>query len=166
MTFSEPVTGFTAGDLTRSGTSTGGTVGVTGGGASYEISVTGTPTDGTLVFAVNAGGASDAAGNTNVGSTSTDNSVIYDTVAPTVTVNQAGGQSDPTSASPVGFTVVFSEPVTGFGAGDVTIGGSASATTATVTGGPTTFNVAVSGMTGSGIRPCERRRRRGAGRRR
>ena len=151
VTFSEPVTGFTAGDLTRSGTSTGGTVGVTGGGASYEISVTGTPTDGTLVFAVNAGGASDAAGNTNVGSTSTDNSVIYDTVAPTVTVNQAGGQSDPTSASPVGFTVVFSEPVTGFGAGDVTIGGSASATTATVTGGPTTFNVAVSGMTGSGI---------------
>jgi hypothetical protein len=48
VTFSEPVTGFTASDLTRGGTSTGGTVAVTGSGASYEISVSGAPTDGTL----------------------------------------------------------------------------------------------------------------------
>ncbi|HEX2766115.1 MAG TPA: Ig-like domain-containing protein, partial [Candidatus Limnocylindria bacterium] len=73
-----------------------------------------------------------------------------DTTAPTVTINQASGQADPTNASPINFTVVFSEPVSGFTASDVTLSGTAGATTATVTGGSTTYNVAVSGMTGDG----------------
>ena len=70
---------------------------------------------------------------------------------PTVTINQAAAQPDPTSVSPINFTVVFNEAVTGFATGDVTLGGTAGATISTVTGGPTTFNVAVSGMT-----PAER----------
>ena len=64
------------------------------------------------------------------------------------------GQDDPTNASPINFTVVFSEPVTGFATGDVTLGGSANPTTGTVTeiapNDGTTYKVAVSGMTGSG----------------
>ncbi len=150
VTFSEPVAGFAAGDVSRIGTSTGGSVDVTGAGSSYEIAVTGTVSNGTIGFAVADGVAADAAGNGNVASTGPDDTVAYDTLAPTVTVDQAVGQADPTSASPVVFTVVFSEPVTGFAPGDVTIGGTAGATTATVTGGPTTFAVTVSGMTGSG----------------
>ena len=43
-----------------------------------------------------------------------------DTTPPTVTINQAAGQADPTNASPINFTVVFSEPVTDFATGDVT----------------------------------------------
>ncbi|MEO5948010.1 MAG: hypothetical protein ABIP79_14425, partial [Chitinophagaceae bacterium] len=70
--------------------------------------------------------------------------------APTVTINQAVGQLDPTTVSPINFTVVFSEAMTGFATGDVTLSGTAGATTAIVTGGPTTYNVAVSGMTGNG----------------
>ena len=70
--------------------------------------------------------------------------------APAVTINQAAAQADPTGASPINFTVVFSEPVTDFATGDVTLSGTAGATTATVTGSGTTYNVAVSGMTGSG----------------
>jgi hypothetical protein len=31
-----------------------------------------------------------------------------------VTINQTSGQADPTSASPINFTVTFSEPVTGY----------------------------------------------------
>jgi Ca2+-binding RTX toxin-like protein len=79
-----------------------------------------------------------------------------DTVAPTVTINQAAGQADPTGSSPINFTAVFSEPVTGFGnsAGDVTLSGTAGATTFVVTqiapNNGTTYNVAVSGMTASG----------------
>jgi hypothetical protein len=69
---------------------------------------------------------------------------------PTVTINQAIGQDDPTSSSPINFTVVFSESVTGFATGDVTLSGSAGATTGTVTGGPATYNVAVTGMTDEG----------------
>jgi hypothetical protein len=73
-----------------------------------------------------------------------------DTTPPTVTINQAPSQADPANASPVNFTVVFSEPVTDFATGDVTLSGTAGATTAVVTGGGTTYNVAVSGMTVDG----------------
>jgi len=77
-----------------------------------------------------------------------------DTTPPDVTVEQAAGQVDPTSGSPINFTVVFSEPVTGFATGDVTLSGTAGATTATVTevapNDGTTYNVAVSGMTANG----------------
>lgn len=69
---------------------------------------------------------------------------------PTVTVNQAAGQADPTGDSPINFTVVFSEPVTGFTDADVLLSGTAGATTAVVTGSGATYNVAVSGMTQSG----------------
>ena len=73
---------------------------------------------------------------------------------PTVTINQAAGQSDPANTSPVNFTAVFNAPITGFTASDVTLGGTAGATTATITeltpNDGTTFNIAVSGMTTSG----------------
>ncbi len=79
-----------------------------------------------------------------------------DATPPSVTINQASTQADPATASPVHFTAVFDEPVTGFGdsAGDVTLAGTAGATTATVTELPpnngTTYDVAVSGMTADG----------------
>lgn len=73
-----------------------------------------------------------------------------DTTAPTVTVDKASNQNDPTGSSPVNFTAVFSESVTGLIDADVTIGGTAGATTAAVTGSGTTYNIAVSGMTASG----------------
>jgi hypothetical protein len=77
--------------------------------------------------------------------------VVYDAVPPAVTINQAVGQADPTNTAPVNFTVVFSESVSDFAAGDVTVTGTAPGTkTATVTGSGTTYNVAVNGMTGSG----------------
>ncbi len=81
-------------------------------------------------------------------------STIINDDALTVTINQAAGQADPTNASPVNFTVVFSEPVTGFVTGDVTLTGAAGATTGTVAevapNNGTTYNVAVTGMTGPG----------------
>jgi CSLREA domain-containing protein len=42
-----------------------------------------------------------------------------DTSQPSVTINQAESQSDPTITAPINFTVVFSEEVTGFQTGDV-----------------------------------------------
>jgi hypothetical protein len=80
-----------------------------------------------------------------------------DNAAPTVTINQAAGQSDPIatcSGQPINFTVVFSERVVGFATGDVTLSGTAGATTTTVTetapNDGTTYNVAVSGWIGLG----------------
>src|SRR4029450_12784121 len=112
--------------------------------------VSGMTGDGTIVASIAAGVAHDTAGNGNSASTSTDNTVIYDGTAPTVTINQAVSQVDPTNGSPINFPVVFSEPVSDFATGDVTLSGTAGATTAVVTGGGTTYNVAVSGMTMDG----------------
>ena len=153
VVFSEPVIGFATGDVTLGGTAGATTATVSGGPTTYNVAVSGMTSSGTVIATVAANVAEDAAGNDNTASTSTDNEVTYnapDTTAPTVTINQASGQSDPTSTSPINFTVVFSEPVSGFATGDVTLSGTAGATTATVSGGPTTYNVAVSGMTGSG----------------
>jgi hypothetical protein len=69
-----------------------------------------------------------------------------------VTINQTSGQADPTSASPINFTVTFSETVTGLTASDISFAGSTAAGTlmAVVTGTGPIYNVAVSGMTGTG----------------
>ena len=148
--FSKRVTGFGTGDVTVSGTAGATTAIVTSSGATYNVAVSGMTSDGTVIVTIAAGVATDAAGNGNLSSASVDNTVTFDATAPTVAINQAGGQADPTNASPVNFTVVFSEPVTGFGSGDVTVSGTAEATTAIVAGSGTTYGVAVSGMTSNG----------------
>lgn len=75
-----------------------------------------------------------------------------DEIPPTVTINQAAGQADPTNTGPIHFTAVSSEPVAGFVAGDVVVGGTAAGTLSAVVTpvNATTYDVAVSGMTGSG----------------
>ncbi len=93
----------------------------------------------------------DLAGNVVTSTPTSGATFTIDNTAPTVTINQASGQADPTMVSPVNFTVVFSEPVSDFATGDVTISGTAGGTKiATVTGSGTTYNVAVTGMTTSG----------------
>ena len=94
--------------------------------------------------------AVDAASNTTYSMSNTIAGI--DRTGPTVTINQADGQADPTSASPINFTVIFSESVgTSFVTGDVKITGTAGGTkTATVTGSGDTYNVAVTGMTSNG----------------
>jgi hypothetical protein len=148
--FNEDVTGFDDDDVMLSGTAGATDANVSGSGHTYTVSVSGMTGSGTVVAAVKANAAADLAGNLSEASTSTDNEVTYDITAPTVTINQAIGQADPTDASPINFTVVFDEPVTGFGDDDVVLSGTAGATTAVVTGSGDTYNVAVSGMTGSG----------------
>ena len=43
-----------------------------------------------------------------------DNTVAYDTSGPTVSVDKALGQADPTNVSPINFTVTFNEDVADF----------------------------------------------------
>src|SRR5205809_507118 len=94
--------------------------------------------------------ARDAAGNRTTSAAVTV-TVFNDTTPPAVTINQAAGQADPTSASPINFSAVFSEPVSGFTGAAVTLSGTAGGTkTVTVSGGPSTYNVAVSGMSSAG----------------
>ncbi len=69
---------------------------------------------GDVTATIPAGGATDAATNLNTTSSSTDNTVTWDTTSPDVTIDQGSTQADPTNASPIVFDVVFSEPVYGF----------------------------------------------------
>src|SRR5438093_8561739 len=152
LVFNEPVTGFATGDVTLTGTAGATLTGVvTGSGTTYNVAVSGMTSSGTVIASIPAGVAQDVATNGNSASTSSDNTVTWDTTAPTVTINQAAGQADPTNTSPISFTVIFSEPVTGFATGDVSLSGTAGGTlTGVVTGSGTTYTVAASGMTTDG----------------
>ncbi len=93
-----------------------------------------------------------AVGGTSGLSLDDDFTVTVSCASPTVTINQAAGQADPTKSSPINFTVVFSETVSGFTGSDVSFTGSTApgALTASISGSGPTYNVAVSGMTGTG----------------
>ncbi len=153
--FSASTTTFGTGDVDLSG-STGGGVGLSysigGSGSVYSVSVTGMASGNTVIATIPAGVATDLAGNANLASTSTDNSVLYDSTPPAVIINQAGAQVDPTSTQPVVFTAVFNENVNGFDATDVLVSGSAPGVkTVNITPvNAQTYTVEVSGMTGRG----------------
>jgi len=102
--------------------------------------------DGSHTFTVH---AVDAIGGTTADQTFT---WTVDTTAPTVHVEQPGSQADPAASLPIHFTATFDESVNAFTDG-VTLGGDANTTHATVTItqlSPTTYDIAVDGVTGSG----------------
>jgi hypothetical protein len=108
----------------------------------------------------------DLDGNPRIQDGNGDNSPIVDmgayeapdTIPPTVTINQAAGMPDPTSATLILFTAIFSEPINTatFTADDVDLSASTApgATVSSVTEiepyDGTTFEIEVSGMTGDG----------------
>ncbi|MBN2098609.1 MAG: hypothetical protein JW753_03330 [Dehalococcoidia bacterium] len=112
--FSEPVTGFTVGDIVVGNGSAGS---FAGSGSSYTFSVTPSG-QGTVTLNVGAGVAHDAAGNGNTAATQF--SITFDSIAPTVTLSSTA--TSPTSTSPIPMTATFSEDVTGFVLGDIVVG--------------------------------------------
>ena len=156
VTFSEAVTDFVVGDVTIGGTAGATTATITpvgSDGTTYNVAIDDMANDGTATIDVPAGEVHDLAGNLNAASIDSDNSVTYDTTPPVATITLATGQADPTNSSPINFTVIFSEAVTDFVVGDVTIGGTAGATTATITpvgSDGTTYNVAIDDMANDG----------------
>ena len=107
--------------------------------ASYQICVTVTDNNG-LSF---------------TGETTVNVTDVPDETPPSVTLEQAIGQLDPTNVSPVTFTVIFSESVSGFDASDIdlsssTVSGLLNVIVTDTTPAHTTFNVAVSGMSSNG----------------
>ncbi len=160
--FSEPVTGFAPTEVLLSGSALADTVQLSGAGSSYTAQVSGMDNDGTVVANVAAGVVVDVLGNGNEAATFTDNQVYFDLdegdqTPPSVTIDQAASQSDPTATSPVLFTAVFSEPVTGFDAADLDLAASTlnGVLTPTITnsGDSMTYTVAVavSGATMDGV---------------
>jgi hypothetical protein len=109
---------------------------------------------GEVVKALNTGRNYRALGGTSWGLIGPVTSVVAGTLpAPGAIVSKAVGQADPTATSPVLFTVMFSQDVTGFATGDVSFTGSTVGGTlvGTVSGGPSIYTVTVTGMTTDGV---------------
>jgi hypothetical protein len=143
--FSENVTGFTAADIVAGNATVTSFVAVDGDTYTFNLLPSG---QGLVTADVPAGVAQDSDGNPN--NAAVQFSRTFDSVGPAVTVNQAAGQADLATSSPVNFTVAFAEAVTGFSSADVAVSGTAGATTALVSGSGATYNVAVSGMSSNG----------------
>jgi CSLREA domain-containing protein len=154
IVFANPLSGLSASNLTLTNSGLGGAPAITGvtpvGGApatTWIVTASTGSGDGTLgLNLANDTGLDYILSNLPF----TGQAYTIDRTAPTVTINQAAGQADPTDSAPINFTVVFDEPVTGFTGADVALSGTAGATTAAVTGSGTTYNVAVSGITTTG----------------
>ena len=132
-------------------------------GGSVTITITATVDAGTegqtlsnqatVAYDADGNGSNESSGvsdDPGVGGASDPTSFSVAVINPSVTIDQAVSQADPTAYGPIRFTAVFSEPVTGFDASDVTLGGTAGATTAVISGAGPTYDVDVSGMTGPG----------------
>ncbi len=132
ITFSESVADFEASDIAV----TNGTKGaLSGSGASYSINITPSG-QGAVTVNIAAGVAADAAGNSNTAATQF--SRTYDNVSPTVTLSSTA--SEPTNASPIPVTIIFSETVTGFDASDITV---ANGTKGTLSGSGASYSIDV-----------------------
>ncbi len=142
--FRRPVTGFTAADVSLTGSPAGSVAAVTGSGSTYTIAVSGMTGAGVVKVTIPANVVD--GGNAASLSVTGANEVVFSDV----TINQAAGQADPTAASPVNFTAQFRRAVTGFTASDVSLTGSPVGSVATVAGSGSTYTVSVSGMTTSG----------------
>ncbi len=149
VVFSKPVTGFNTNSVTFGGTAIPSLVNISGSGANYTVSLSGMQNNGTVFASVQANVVTDANGNINAASTSTDNTVNF-ILTPTVTINQQSQQPDPAAFGPISFDVSFSAPVTGFTSAGVALSGTAGATTASVSGIGADYTVTVTGMTQSG----------------
>jgi len=153
--FSEPVVGFTSGDIDFTGSTVSGTLAaaISGDGPIYTVSVSGMTGDGSVMVSIPADVVTDEAGNSNFISSSSDNMVRYDDIAPSVTINQSSDQRDPATQIPLKFEVIFSEQIVGFSGNDVSFSGSTTPgeLIATIVGGGPTFTVFVSGMSRSGV---------------
>lgn len=114
ITFSENVTGFVVGDIAVTNGAAGNFVALD----SKTYSATITPAaDGVVTVNVAAAVAKDAADFDNLAATQL--SFVSDRTAPTVVINSSS--ASPTTVSPIPITIEFSENVTGFTLGDLSV---------------------------------------------
>ncbi|MGE3609640.1 MAG: fibronectin type III domain-containing protein [Bacteriovoracaceae bacterium] len=172
VTFSEAIdtATFTTADITNSGTGGGVTLSWLltdcGDHTNFKLSTTALVGDGTIVPTISASALTDLAGNLNTASTSTDNSITFDSTSPSVTINQATTETvgtcsftavtDPSNTAGFAYKVVFSEAISAasFTTADITNNGTGGATALTWSlsdcGDHTNFKLVASAITGDG----------------
>ena len=149
-TYSEAIVGTPNISIDQPGTTDISAVAMTDGGAqtvwTYVYTVVtangGAYVDGTATVSLST--VVDAASNNAVAPTNT--TFTIDTTAPTVATTST--ESDPTSTSPFSVTITFSETVTGFAIGDITVG---NGTAGTFAGSGTTYTANITPTTNGSV---------------
>ena len=153
VNLTEPVISVAPEDFVVTGTSAGAAIdSITGTGLTRTVTVT-TGGDGNLGLDLADSDSSikDAAGNALSDTTVAGQSYLIDKTVPDV-VSITRADANPTNASSVDYTVIFTETVTGVGAGDFDLvtTGLTGAAIIDVSGSSTTYTVTVDTGTGSG----------------
>lgn len=132
ITFNESVTGFDINDIV---VGNGSKSGFSGSGTTYNVSVTPT-TDGSVTVDVAGAVANDAAGNNNTAAIQL--SRTSDRTSPAVTLSTTA--TNPSNAGLMTVAITFSEAVSGFAIGDITVAGG---TKSNFSGSGTSYSVDV-----------------------
>ena len=128
VAFDEAVTGFDATDITLTGSANEDHPSVSnfvdnGDNKTYTFEVAKGSSDGSVTVSIPADVARDSVGNSN---NATAYTLTIDTTSPTVIITSSSGDADTAvSAYMLYYTATFSEDVTGFDVGDITVTGSA-----------------------------------------
>jgi hypothetical protein len=154
LIFKEPVTGLDPADFTIGGTSTGWSVqSVTGKASTYTVTVVadeggGGPPDGSVTLKLRAGMVTDKAGHAGpTADVSATVDVAAETVPPVAVLYAVNTHGEPVGTS-FSVSIQFYEPVTGFTAADIQLGGTSNTATPwtreTLYGSGANFNVTIS----------------------
>ncbi|MBX0290372.1 T9SS type A sorting domain-containing protein [Hymenobacter sp. HSC-4F20] len=132
VTFSEAVMGVATNSflLVTTGTATGSIASVASvsgvGGTQFDVTISSLSGIGTMRLDVTSSGSgiTDAAGNALSGGYASGQTYTIDQTGPTAVISStAGSNGSTTTASPLAFTVTFSESVTGFSQSDLSVTG-------------------------------------------
>ena len=154
LIFKEPVTGLTAGDFEVTGSSTGWSVqGVTGTASAYTVTVAadeggGGPPDGSVTLTLPAGAVTDKAGHAGpTDDVSATVDVAAETEPPVAVLYAVNTHGEPVGTS-FSVSIQFNEPVVGFSAADIQLGGTSNDATPwevqTLYGTAANYNVTIS----------------------
>ncbi len=149
------VSSFIEADIEITGTSGSITSGLNlVSGNTFTITVTGMTSGDIATISLPAGRVQDLAGNDNITSMSTDNTVAYDNVKPDVSINEHSDQDDPTNMDSAKFIISFTEEidVSSFESSDIDISGTlGSITGEPVSAGGNDYEITVTGMSSGDV---------------
>ena len=162
LTFNQSVTGVAAGDfkvITSGPVAAGNTVGVSGSGSSYTVTVNSIHGNGNLQLelvdddSIQGGGTPLGGPGAGNGSFVGDNYIIAQTGPAVLSINRSNPSGSTASGPSVTFAVTFSSAVTGVDPTDfqvTTSGGVTFSPPVVVSGSGSSYNVTVNGITGTG----------------
>jgi len=144
LTFSQPIPGLSAADITLSGVSGVSKGTLSGSGPTYTLSISGFTADGILSVMVA------KSSYTISDSPKTVMIYYYNSGNPVVTLNSvtADGSTWQTTTQ---LTLTFSQPIPGLSAADITLSGVSGVTRGTLSGSGPTYTLPINGVTADGI---------------